>query len=374
LQQVAFRPDFRILLKFINMWLIKHLLLRPLSVCYCVITSLRNYLFDKGVLKTQSFPFPVICVGNITVGGTGKTPHVEYIAGLLSKSVKTAVVSRGYMRSGKGFRIVNPSDNADLTGDEPLQIASGLPHVTVAVDADRAEGIRKILEIDPGIHSVILDDGFQHRSVKAGLNILLTDYGRLMTRDCLLPLGRLRESLRGSSRAEVIIVTKTPADITSVKITELKKEISPLPRQSFFMTTFEYGDLKTVFDIEKEKSPTHRKISPGTGVLLVTGIANPEPLLNYIRLTTENITNIAYSDHHKFSISDIEHIREAYESIKQEDKLIVTTEKDAVRLKEFTNIAIPFKNDFYFIPIKVKFIEDEEKFIKIVTDYAGKIT
>lgn len=356
------------------MWLIKHLLLRPLSFCYGVIISLRNYLFDHELLKSKSFPFPVICVGNITVGGTGKTPHVEYIAGLLSKSVKTAVISRGYMRSGKGFRVVNPSDNVTLTGDEPLQIASGLPEVIVAVDADRVEGIKKVLEINPEIHSIILDDGFQHRSVKAGLNILLTDYGRLMNRDHLLPWGRLREHLRGAARADVIIVTKNPADITPAKIEELKKEVSPLPEQTFFLTTFDYGDLKPVFSIEKVEILPKRNLSARTGVLLVTGIANPAPLISYLASVTEIIKHISFSDHHKFSTTDIDNIIEVYESIEHEDKLILTTEKDAVRLKEFTNIAVPFKNDFYFVPIKVRFIEDEDKFIKIVTDYAGKIT
>lgn len=356
------------------MWLIRQLLLRPLSFIYGVIISLRNYLFDHGLVKSISFPFPVICVGNITVGGTGKTPHVEYIAGFLSKSVSTAVVSRGYMRSGKGFRIVKPSDSADLTGDEPLQIASSLPDVIVAVDSDRANGIRKVVEINPGINAVILDDGFQHRSVKAGLNILLTDYGRLMSRDHLLPRGRLREDISGAARANVIVVTKTPAEITPEEINDLRTEISPLSHQSFFLTTLEYGELKPVFCNEKNKEVSPGNITSKTAVLLVTGIANPAPLINYLSATTGNIKHLAFGDHHKFSLRDIKNILEAYTSIKQEDKLIVTTEKDAVRLKEFTNIAVPFENEFYFVPIKIKFIENEDKFIKIITDYVGKIT
>lgn len=352
------------------MWIIRYLILRPFSLIYGAITSLRNFMFDHDLLKSGSFPFPVICVGNITVGGTGKTPHVEYIASLLARSVKTAVVSRGYMRKGKGFRIVSISDSADITGDEPLQITRRLPGVTVVVDADRANGIRKVTSINPPAKVVVLDDGFQHRSVRAGLNILLTDYGRLMTRDYLMPYGRLRENITGATRAEVIIVTKTPAEISSEEKEKIRKEISPLPHQGLFFTSLEYGDLQPVFENSSTVLPG--KITGETVILLVTGIANPLPLVNYLKGMSSNIRHISYRDHHKFSEQDIKNILSVWDSIEHQDKIIITTEKDSVRLKDFSNFANPLKKGFFYIPVRIKFIDNEESFIKIVTDYAGK--
>jgi len=327
-------------------------------------------MFDHGLMKSCSFSFPVICVGNITVGGTGKTPHVEYIASLLARSVKTAVVSRGYMRKGKGFRIVSISDNADITGDEPLQIARRLPQVTVAVDADRANGIREVTSITPPAKVVVLDDGFQHRAVRAGLNILLTDYGRLMTRDYLMPYGRLRENITGSKRADIIIVTKTPAGISTEEKEKIRKELSPLPQQELFFTSLEYGDLQPVFENNSTDLPG--KITEETVILLVTGIANPLPLVEYLMGMSSNIRHISFRDHHKFNEQDIKNILSVWESIEQQDKIIITTEKDSVRLKDFSNFANPLKKGFFYIPVRIKFIDNEESFIKIVTDYAGK--
>src|SRR5512133_327037 len=208
-----------------------HFLLRPLSPLYGLAVSLRNMLYDLGIIRSCIFPFPVICVGNITVGGTGKTPHVEYIAELLSQYGPVAVLSRGYLRRSRGFRVVGPGDTVSEAGDEPLQMALRLPGVTVAVDRDRVHGINELHRLLPGLKAIILDDGFQHRAVRAGLNILLTDYNRLMTRDSLLPHGRLRESLRGMRRADIIIVTKTPAAISPTGEDTIAAEIKPLPHQ-----------------------------------------------------------------------------------------------------------------------------------------------
>jgi tetraacyldisaccharide 4'-kinase len=353
------------------MKLLRELFLRPFSLLYGTITSLRNLLYDKNLLKSKEFHIPVICVGNITVGGTGKTPHVEYIAELLSRFVPVSVLSRGYKRKSKGFRLVNPSDNALLTGDEPLQIAIRLPQVTVAVDSDRVFGIMKLMALMNNRLAIILDDGFQHRAVKAGLNIILTDYGRLMSRDHLMPYGRLRENLKGVRRADIIIVTKTPADISAGEIDAIKKEISPLPRQSLFFTTLEYGDLKPLFGKEEKKSIEVKNISANAGIVLVTGIANPAPLINYLTGFTDTVLPVTFPDHHYFSELDISKITETFDSLAMDDKMIITTEKDAIRLKEFTNIASPFINKFYYIPIRIRFIENEEMFIKIITDYAG---
>jgi tetraacyldisaccharide 4'-kinase len=352
------------------MQLLKEILLRPLSVLYGVATSIRNILYDRHILKSKSFAVPVICVGNITVGGTGKTPHVEYIANLLSGYVDVSVLSRGYRRKSRGFRIVSPLDSALLTGDEPLQIANRLRQVTVAVDSDRANGIEKLLSLSNGRLAVVLDDGFQHRSVKAGLNIILTDYGRLMTRDNLLPYGRLRESLKGLSRAHIIIVTKTPATISDDEMAEIENEIAPGKGQHLFFTSLEYDELIPV-DTSQYSSTEFNRVTPEVGVVLVTGIANPAPLINYLSLSAGTIIPMTFPDHHYFSKLDISKINEVFETLDMKEKMIITTEKDAVRLKDFINIASPFRNKFYYLPVRIKFIKNEELFIKIITDYAG---
>jgi len=344
-----------------------HFLLRPLSPLYGLAVSLRNMLYDLGIFRSRSFPFPVICVGNITVGGTGKTPHVEYIAELLSGSGPVAVLSRGYLRKSRGFRVVQPGDTVSEAGDEPLQMALRLPGVTVAVDRDRVHGINELHRLIPELKVIILDDGFQHRAVHAGLNILLTDYNRLMTRDRLLPYGRLREGLRGMRRADIIIVTKTPPEISPGEAGDITAEINPLPRQRLYFSTLEYGELKPVFTGVKE-----RQITGDTGVVLVTGIADPTPLAERISAIAQSVTHIRFSDHHNFNRGDISRITSALGALGQVDKIVVTTGKDSVRLKEFTIIADPVREHLYYLPVKVRIIKDEEEFIKRVTGYAGK--
>ncbi len=350
--------------------IIRFILLKPFSIVYGVIVSLRNFLFDHGLKKSVVFHLPVICVGNITVGGTGKTPHVEYISSLLSESMSTAVLSRGYRRRSKGFRLVSMDDTADAAGDEPLQIARRLPDVRVAVDADRVEGIRKLTSMNDSPGVIVLDDAFQHRYVKAGLNILLTDYNRLMTHDHLLPYGRLRETVNGAKRAHVIIVTKTPPDISSTERERLTEEISPAPYQKIFFSTLEYGEFTPLFEGGKKSGV--RSVTPSTNILLITGIANPAPLLSYLGSLNCQITHMAFSDHHQFSAKDINNIHKRWESIISDDKMIITTEKDSVRLKDFHNFTPPLRNEFYYIPIRIRFIEDGNEFNKIITDYAGK--
>jgi len=282
-----------------------------------------------------------------------------------------AVLSRGYKRRTRGFRIVSPDDNAFMSGDEPLQIASKLKNVMVAVDTDRVHGIKRLTEINEDNITVVLDDGFQHRSVRAGLNIILTDYSRLMTRDHLLPRGRLRESLSGLSRADTIIVTKSPDNLGEEEMKSITAEISPLPGQNIFFTTFEYGDLMPLFSDRDIHTPGIKEISADTAIVLVTGIARPESLINYLSAFSGEIIPLTYPDHHFFRQTDITKITETFYSLKTEEKMIITTEKDAVRLKDFTNIASPLRNKFYYLPVRIKFIRDEEKFIKIITDYAG---
>ena len=347
------------------MSIVRYIFLKPVSLVYGMVISVRNMLFDKGFCRVSSFNIPVICVGNITVGGTGKTPHVEYIAGLLLRSMQVAILSRGYLRHSRGFHIVSADDEVNMSGDEPLQLARRLPKAVVAVDRDRVHGVRKLLSLFPDLKAIILDDGFQHRSLKAGMNIILTSHGRLMTDDSLLPYGRLRDNLSSLRRANIIVVTKAPEQTTDNELKRLEKEINPEPGQRLFFTTLSYGSLLPVFP-----GPQEKELTENTEVLLVTGIADPSPLVYYISQKTSHLRHLSFSDHHNFTEGDIDKISDELNSLKQSDKIIVTTEKDSVRLKEFTNIAIHFKEQFYYIPIRVRFLENEEEFINAVTLYA----
>lgn len=310
---------------------------------------------------------PVVCVGNITVGGTGKTPHVEYIARLLADKMQVAVLSRGYKRTSRGFRVTDINDTVAQAGDEPLQMARHLPDVIVATDRDRVHGVTKLASLYPSLGAVILDDGFQHRSLKAGLNIILTSYHRLMTRDNLLPLGRLRDKVSEAARADIIIVSKTPEDLPGDKKEDIINELRLRPHQRLWFTSLVYDDIRPLFAGEEKK-----RLKKETGVVLVTGIADPLPVLNYITSLCSDVVHLRFPDHHNFSGNDIETITGALDSLKQNDKIIVTTEKDGVRLKEFTIIAVRFREQIYCLPVKVKFLDNEEGFTKEITGYAGK--
>lgn len=344
----------------------RDILLWPAAMIYGSVVALRNMLYDHGLLRSHKFPLPVICVGNITAGGTGKTPHVTYLAGRLSELKQVAVLSRGYRRKSKGFRPVTPDSTVSLCGDEPLQMARSLSRAWVFVDRDRVNGIREIMNTLPTAETVILDDGFQHRAVQAGVNILLTSYNRLMTRDRLLPLGMLRENLHGMKRADIIIVTKTPKGITEEETDLIRREISPGPRQSLFFTSLAYRKPVPLF------SSAEREITAGTAILLVTGIAEPAPLLGYLRGLAGSVTHLSFPDHHSFTESDIKGITIAFDLISAGEKLIITTEKDGVRLKEIINIADRVRESMYYMPVGIEFIKDEETFIKKITGYAGK--
>ena len=349
------------------MKLLTHILLRPLSFVYGIVITLRNILYDAGVFRSYSFSLPVICVGNLTVGGTGKTPHVIFLAELLSGYMPVAVLSRGYLRRTRGFRIVSNADSVSDAGDEPLLIAGTLPHVRVIVDRDRVHGIKELQKIFPETGVVILDDGYQHRAVNAGMNILLTDYNRLMTRDYLMPSGRLRESVRGMKRADIIIVTKVPSEVSPEIFNQIRNELKPRSWQELYFTTLTYGKLEPVFGGSKEK-----EITVNTGVVLVTGIADPEPLRKYISTIASSVTHLSFEDHHTFNRKDTDSIMALLDGLSEPDKLVITTEKDCVRLKEFTIIADHLKEVLYYLPVKVIFSDKEEKFTKRVIEYAGK--
>ncbi len=347
-------------------WLGK-LILWSASQLYGLAVAVRNMMYDVGILQSRSFDIPVICIGNITAGGTGKTPHVIYLAEQLSPLMGVAVLSRGYLRTSKGFRRVSAADTTADAGDEPLTMALQMPQTEVFVDRDRVHGIREILSISPSTRVIILDDGFQHRAVHAGLNIVLTDWNRLMTRDQLLPLGMLRESLRSLKRADIIIVTKTPPKATAEEketvIRELEDAGAP---ESIFFTKLVYEKPVSLF------SGNRREITPATSVLLVTGIADPSPLKHHLTAITSHLEHISFPDHHKFTDKDIGRITQAFDAIVGNDKIIVTTSKDGVRLKEIANIADHIKQALHYQPVYVQFIDNEHSFLSKIYLYAGK--
>jgi len=352
----------------------KYLILYPFSILYRLITDIRNILYDYRILHSKKFGIPVICIGNITVGGTGKTPHTEYIINLLRKEFKVAVLSRGYKRRSKGFRIVTPSSTVRETGDEPLQIFRKFPDILVAVDRNRRNGIKTIIREFPEINLVLLDDGFQHRSVTPGLSIILTDYNRLITRDHLMPYGRLRENKKNRKRADIIIISKTPKQATESAIAEITIELKTHPGQKLFFTKILYNDLLPLFgDIASPKSLFSISGNKEYGVVLITGIAVPDPLLLFIKKQFREVIHLDFPDHHYYNEIDFEKIKTAWNTLKSHEKILITTEKDAVRLKEFTNIEDSLKKSFYSIPVKVHFLQEGDyEFENLILDYVRK--
>ena len=352
----------------------RNILLYPFSLIYGAITGSRNFLYDTGILRQTEFRIPVICIGNITVGGTGKTPHTEYITHLLKDKFRVAVLSRGYMRKSTGFRIASPSDNVKDIGDEPLQICRKFQDVTIAVDRDRVNGINSILKERPETEVILLDDGFQHRSVLPGFVILLTDFNRLMINDFMLPYGNLRENVRNMNRADIILITKSPENLSPIQRRIIVKDINKAPYQNLYFTSFEYKDPIPVFIQHNEKKIDLYSIKKSPcGAVLLTGIANPVPLLDHLSGYFSEIVHLPFPDHHKFTERDIAKVTEAFHNLSAKEKYLITTEKDAVRLREFTNIAENLRYSAYYIPVGIKFLnDDKEEFDNLIVDYVRK--
>lgn len=333
--------------------------LLPLSWLYGLIVSLRNKLFDLGILRSRTFDLPVIAVGNITVGGSGKTPHVEYIVNLLHKLSQVAVISRGYKRKTKGFVLATAQSTAEEIGDEPLQIKTKFPDVAVAVDRNRCKGIEQLIGNEPTkeVDVIVLDDAYQHRYVQPGINILLVDYHRLIIYDKLLPAGRLREPLDGKSRADIVIITKCPIDLKPMEFRVLTKAMNLYPYQSLFFTTFKYGNL---YAMEGGEQHTLDYLQEQEHVLLVTGIASPLQMLQDLQKHTPNIVHMSFPDHHSFKKKDIERIVQRFESMPH-PRIIITTEKDAARLRNRADIPPSIKQAIYILPVEVTFMLDQEE-------------
>ena len=350
----------------------RHWLLTPLTLIYRIIVGVRNTLFDWKILPSEEFDLPIISVGNLTVGGTGKTPHTEYLINLLKDKKNTALQSRGYKRKSKGFRLAASDSTAKEIGDEPYQIKTKYPDVHVAVDSDRKHGIHLLCEnhASKDVEVVILDDAFQHRYVKPSINIVLMDYNRPIYEDTLMPTGMLREPISSLHRAHIVIVTKCPKDIKPIDFRIVAKNLSLRPYQQLFFTTFKYGVLSTFATPNKQKALS--SLTSDTHILLVTGIASAELLKEKLYEHTKYIIHMEYGDHHDFSRTELNDIKKRFESINSSNKLIITTEKDAARLRTH-DLDESMANNLYVLPIEVEFLQGQQAtFNNYITDYVNK--
>ena len=327
------------------------ILLFPFSLVYLAAIFIRNRLYDWNILKSVSFNLPLICVGNVAVGGTGKSPMVEYLLRQLKDQFRIATLSRGYKRKTKGYTLANAQSTALEIGDEPMQFHLKFPDVAIAVGEERVVAIPQILHDRPDTRAIILDDAFQHRAIRAGMNIILTDYSNLYTRDWYLPTGDLRDERRSMARADIIIVTKCPPALTEPDKQAILSELVPLPRQQVFFTAIRYG---TPYHIISKES---RRLGPESEVLLVTGITNPRPLKSLLQEKVKVYYEMAYNDHYIFTIDDLKDMVKRFNALPAGDKVILTTEKDAVRLVKFAPelLGIPF----YVLPIELDFLFNE---------------
>jgi len=340
------------------------------SLIYGGLTAIRNGLFDWGILNQRSFDLPVISIGNLAVGGTGKTPHTEFIIQQLSKNFKIAVLSRGYKRATKGFVLADKNCTAKTIGDEPYQLFGKFPAITVAVDEKRVRGVEQLLKQKPDTELILLDDAFQHRHIKPGLSVLLTDFSKLYTDDFMLPYGSLREYPKNSNRANMIIVTKCPENIKAEDSKTIADKLKPAEHQSLFFSTFDHGKIHPVYPDIIGKPAT--EINNTTSVLLLTGIENPQPMLEWVQKKTLRVTTKFFPDHHDFSVNDITDIEQDLAVLK-DDKFILTTEKDAARLKSNPYLTAAIKENLYTLPLEVKILNNEQNtFIQKIQDYVSK--
>ena len=338
------------------------ILLLPFALLYWLGITIRNWLYDKRILESTSFGLPLICVGNLSVGGTGKSPMVEYLVANLKNKFKVATLSRGYKRKTRGYAMADEKTTALEIGDEPMQFHLKFPEVPVAVGEERILAIPELLHDRPETKVIILDDAFQHRSVKAGLNILLTDYNNLFTRDFYLPTGDLRDLKSSYKRAEIIVVTKCKKDLEEVEKQKLIKEINPLPGQQIFFTAINYS--RPYHIISKMEKGLDKKVE----ILLVTGIANPRPLKKLLEEHSNTYQMLQYADHHIFTIDDLKEIKQAFNKIDAGEKVILTTEKDAVRLLKFSDEIKDLP--FYVVPVRHQFLfQEENRFDQLVSDF-----
>jgi len=354
-----------------NHW---RLVLLPLSWIYGAVTWTRNMLYDQGVLTATGFNIPTLLVGNISVGGTGKTPHVEYLVQLLKEAHRVAILSRGYLRKSRDFRIATSESSSREVGDEPRQMKRRFPGVTVAVDRKRVNGIRELMKLAPPIEAIVLDDAFQHRSLKAGCNILLIDYARPILEDRLLPAGDLRESPRGRHRANIILVSKCPDDLKPIEMREYVNQMKLSLGQHLFFTRMKMESLVPVFEEASLPDREWNKHTTG-GVLVLSGVVNPGSLMDYARTLSDNLREMRFRDHYRYSEKDVLKMVDQVEALGKDPKnpgrevLILTTEKDAAKLSEL-NMPEYIRDRLYALRLGVEFLNgDEENFKQQILSY-----
>ncbi len=340
--------------------MIVRLLLLPFTILYAMAIAVRNFLYTSRIITRTRFDFPIICIGNLSAGGTGKTPHIEWLIRLLGIDYKLAVLSRGYKRKTVGYILADTKSTPQSIGDEPFQIAQNFPNVSVAVSENRVLGIPHLLGDVTDTEVILMDDGLQHLPVKPGFSIILTDYHHPFYNDWLLPSGRLREFRSGYKKAEVIVVTKCPPLLSKTERELITTQIRPMPNQTVFFTTLQYGNLQPVFE---QKLPDQTQ-----SVLAVSGIASPELFCNELNSRYTQLTSLAYSDHQEYTNLILTEIAEKYRSL--DNAIIVTTQKDAVKFHTETAINILGKLPVFYLPVQVKLLDDsEESFKKLLTQY-----
>ena len=327
-------------------------LLFPFSLLYGIIVKARNVLFDIRLLPSRKFDIPVISVGNLIAGGSGKTPMVEYIIRLLGNSANVATLSRGYKRKTKGYRLATETETVETIGDEPMQYLQKFDHIKVAVCERRKEGIRHLIKDIPDLETVILDDAFQHRYVKPELSILVTDYFKLFTKDWLLPFGRLREQISGRKRADIIVVTKTPKIFSPIVRKQLIEEIKPYPGQ---LICFSYINYLQYVPLYKNRCEYSSKTDSIYSIIMVTGIGNPGPMQEYLRRQCTDLEIIEFPDHHTYTTKELLQIKEKFKYLPTKRKIIVTTEKDAKRLQNAEAEEILGNLPIFYTPISFEF-------------------
>ena len=333
------------------------ILLYPFSLIFAGIISIRNLLYELGLIKSTSFNLPVINVGNLSVGGTGKTPHIEYLVRLLNPFINVATISRGYKRKTKGFRLINTTDDAKIAGDEPMQFKTKFPDMPVAVSESRNIGIPLLLKQHPEVQTVLMDDAFQHRSVVPGMNILLTEYSRMFTDDFLLPAGRLREPKTSYHRADIIIVTKCPHDLTQKQAQNHINDIKPYHYQKVFFSKYKYLSPYYLFDrdIKVDLATDHK-------VHLISAIANVDYLVQYLETTSDVVNIIKYEDHHYFTDFELQQLKRIIEHNSESNNIFITTEKDAMRLQLHQDFLLRHNIPIFVLPVEVLFFGDQNLF------------
>jgi tetraacyldisaccharide 4'-kinase len=339
------------------------LLLAPVTLLYGTVVWFRNQLFDFKIIPSVAYPVPVICVGNIAVGGTGKTPFTEYLITLLKQQHRVATLSRGYKRNTQGFKIVEADSTALEAGDEASQMKRKFPDITVAVDGNRRRGIRRLLDLPANERPdvILLDDGMQHRYVKPSLTIMLTDYHNIYYEDELLPMGSLRETRKGAYRADIIIITKCEDAIKPIDLRIIEKNMMLTANQNLYLTKIKYGHLEPLFPVSESQSRSLDELSAGDEIMLITGIANPQPLIDKIKSLAPCVRPFIFPDHHYFTSSEIEKMDTAFREMTSENRRIITTEKDAERLKSNENLPQQWKPFLYYLPIAVEFLFEQGK-------------